>query len=171
VPENIPDLKSPLSTTDGESFLTSKYGHNAIQPTLLWKVDFLGDKNFDIDVDLSKEVSFTDNVKVPGETITVTSINQNYWMDIPYPVAEQRSTSNSFSVGFYVNIYSTVERLIIPWIKKVAVNGNISESTPKLNVQLIGYLMKGKIDPPWTFEHREWTMFYKFKNCFPTSLA
>lgn len=171
MPENIPDLKSALSTTDGDSFLRSKYGLNAIQPTLLWKVEFLGDAKFDIDVDLSQEVSFTDSVKVPGETITVTSINQNYWMDIPYPVAEQRNTSNSFSVGFYVNIYSTVERLIIPWIKKVAVNGNISASTPKLTVRLIGYSMGAFSVIGSDFGMRPYLILYTFKNCFPTSLA
>ena len=164
------------------SFLLSKRGLRSFQPTLLWQVRFTSQrKGLD-------EIIFTDSITVPGETISTNALDLSPHT-INYPISTGRSTSNTTTVGFYVDVYNTVERIIYPWMKEISIFG-VKDNT--IQIDLYGFRMgtsktnpdtlviesyvnsgssetanSGPISEPKT---RPCYLHYKFLGCFPTTV-
>lgn len=169
---------SSLSTHDLHSedspfqlFLRNINGLRSYQPTLLWKIEF--DRYKTEDNNYPKQiVIFTDSITVPGEKIA-TSTAETFIGDIPYPINERRNTTNMLSIGFFVDIYGTLEKRIVDDMKQIAQHGIKIGDKVKQQINLYGYRMgtndynKYKYNQEFT---RPCYIHYQFEKCLPVTM-
>ena len=146
-------------------FLNDINGLRSFQPTLLWKIDFT---RYSKDFPNNQKVIFTDSITVPGEKIS-TSVAETFVGDLPYPINDRRSTTNTLSIGFFVDIYGTLEKRIVDDIKFIAKHG-IKEGI-KQQINLYGYRMGSNDYNPRKPEFtRPCYIHYSFEKCVPVSM-
>ena len=169
------------------NFLSDRRGLNSLQPTLLWQVTFAPHEP---SLNGLNEIIFTDSITVPGEALQTNSLNLSPH-SLQYLVSEGRSTANQFSIGIYVDINVTIERLIYPLLKQIKILGIKDPSL--CEIDLYGYRMRGNGEAAYTVEkmgkpgeekefqiprdvntlqwgERECYIHYNFKDCFPISV-
>lgn len=142
-------------------FFNTWKGLKGFQPTLFWQV-FFHNNSFFNDTKWDKNF-FASKVTIPSESIQVGAIETGY--SVPKaPIVDGKSSPNTFVIGFYVDIFSTLELTIHQWLKMVSrtgVKNNISD------ISVYGYLMGGAANE--TLENP--CIQYKFHECFPTNIA
>ena len=111
---------------------------------------------------------FTDSITIPGEKINVGAFD-TFIGDIPYPYMERRATSNTLSIGMYVDIYATLETKIGDIIRRHSYDGIKISNDEKLQIQVLGFRMGSENSIVRQF-FRPCYIRYAFTDCIPISM-
>lgn len=146
-----------------EDFLSGRNGLKSMQPTLFWKVLFVSTEGSPLFNGAWKDGVFVDSFTVPNESVKVGTIESNPLVP-QVALSDGRATPYTFKVGFYVDIYGSIEKNIYTWLKSAAVKG--TTLVKKCTVDVFGYPMGGKNDADTIDPYIQ----YRFYDVFPTNV-